>query len=119
MTPDELKQRTKDYSLRVIRLCQALPKKHVARTIGDQLLRSATSVGAQYREALRARSREEFISKVQSALQELEESHYWLELIVESHLMSSRRMRLLLKEADELLAILGSSVRTARSRRQK
>jgi four helix bundle protein len=80
----DLKTRTKQFALRIIRLYKALPNTVEAQVIGKQVLRSGTSVGAQYREATRARSDAEFISKIESGLQELEETIYWLELLVES-----------------------------------
>ncbi|MDZ4686048.1 MAG: four helix bundle protein [Planctomycetaceae bacterium] len=115
--PADLKLRTKEFALRIIRLHAALPRTAVGRVLGDQLLRAGTSVGAQYREAMRSRSRAEFISKTQSALQELEEACYWVELIVESELIPERRLKSLHEEAAELLSMLAASVRTARSRK--
>jgi four helix bundle protein len=79
----DLRSRTKAFALRVIRLYRALPKITEAQVLGKQLLRSGTSVGAQYREAVRARSRAEFISKIETALQELEETIYWIELLAD------------------------------------
>jgi four helix bundle protein len=110
----DLQARTKDFALRVIRLYSSLPKTTVSQVLGKQLLRSGTSVGAQYREAARARSRAEFISKVESSSQELEETTYWLELLAESGVVPQALIVTLLKEADELMAILVSSVKTAK-----
>jgi four helix bundle protein len=110
----DLRERTKRFALRIIRLCDKLPATRSADVIARQILRSGTSVGAQYREACRARSRSEFISKLQSALQELEESSYWLELIVDSGLAKESQMAPLRKEASELLAIFTASILTAR-----
>ena len=115
-TPQDLKVRTKQFALRVIRLYSALPKTTEAQAIGKQVLRSGTSVGAQYREGHRARSNAEFISKLESALQELEETAYWLELLVESEIISQKRLQPLIIEADELTAILVSSVKGAKRR---
>jgi len=103
--PAELRGRTKEFALRIIRMFVALPKTDVARVLGRQVLRSGTSVGANYREAYRARSRAEFISKLGDCLKELEESAYWLELLVDSGTVSSPKMAALLQENSELLAI--------------
>jgi four helix bundle protein len=102
---EDLRLRTKRFALRIIRMFVALPKTDVARVLGRQVLRSGTSVGANYREAYRARSKSEFISKVGDCLKELEETSYWLELLVESTTVPSRRMAALLRETEELLAI--------------
>src|SRR4051794_39323628 len=99
-----LRRRTKAFALRIIRLYSALPKSTVGQVLGKQLLRSGTSVGAQYREACRARSSAEFVSKIESALQELDETTYWLELIIESETMSETRLSDLIREAEEILA---------------
>jgi four helix bundle protein len=111
----DLANRTKQFALGVIRLYSRLPKQTEAQVIGRQMIRSGTSVGAQYREAIRAKSVADFISKVEGALQELEETHYWFELFGEAGiLIDSTHLQLLMKEADELTAILVSSVRTAK-----
>lgn len=108
--PEDLKARTKQFALRVIRLYTSLPKTTEAQVLGKQVLRSATSVGAQYREAQRAKSNADFISKVEGSLQELEETAYWLELLVEAGIVPEARLAPLLQETDELLAILVSIV---------
>lgn len=113
----DLRVRTKEFALRVIRLSSSLPKTNEARVIGGQVLRSGTSVGAHYRESIRARSTAEFISKIEGGLQELEETAYWLELLGESGIVPFSRLEDLQKEADELTAILVSSVKTAKKRR--
>jgi four helix bundle protein len=110
----DLKQRTKNFALRIIKLFSSLPKSPEAQVIGKQILRSGTSVGAQYREACRSRSNSEFISKMQSSLQELDETAYWLELLVEGEMVSADQLSELRKETDELIAIFVSSVKTAR-----
>ncbi len=110
----DLKKRTKDFALRIIRVYSSLPKERVAQVIGKQVLRSGTSVGAHYREACRSRSHAEFISKIEGGLQELEETVYWLELLIESGLVTQARLNLLLKESDELTAILVASVKKAK-----
>ena len=102
----DLKNRTKAFALRVIKLYVALPKTVEAQVLGKQLLRSGTSVGAHYREAQRAKSHLDFISKIEGALQELEESIYWLELIEEAGIFSTERLKPLQHEAEELMAIL-------------
>jgi len=114
MREPDLMKRTKSFSLRVIRLYVAIVKDALSEVLGKQLLRSATSVGAQYREARRARSRAEFCSKVQCCIQEMEESIYWLELIAESGVVKPTLLADLQTEANELLAILVASVKTAK-----
>jgi four helix bundle protein len=114
--PIDLKLRTKRFALRIIRLYSALPKYVLAQTLGKQVLRSGTSVGAQYREGLRSRSNAEIISKWEGALQELEETAYWLELIVESKLLPETRLADLMQECQELTAILVASVKTIKGR---
>jgi len=111
----ELANRTKRFALEVIRLYSRLPKSTEAQVIGRQVLRSGTSVGAQYREAIRAKSVADFINKLEGALQELEETQYWFELLNEADIFrDSVVMTSLMKESDELIAILVSSVRTAK-----
>jgi four helix bundle protein len=109
-----LEARTKALALRVIKLYSALPKAVPAQVIGRQLLRCGTSVGAQYREVIRARSRAEFLSKLRSALQELEETSYWLDLIVEAELLPASRITALRAEVRELTAMFVASINTAR-----
>src|SRR5262249_32951896 len=106
--PEELKSRTKRYALGIIQMFAALPKNEVARVLGRQVLRSGTSVGANYREGCRARSTAEFVSKVGDSLKELEESSYWLELLVDTGNVAAEEMTGLLNETDELLAIFTS-----------
>jgi four helix bundle protein len=101
-----LKQRTKDFALRNIRLFRALPRRTEAYIMGKQLLRSATSVAANYRAACRARSQAEFIAKIGIALEEADESLFWIELLEESNTLPANRLAFLKKEADELTAIL-------------
>lgn len=114
--PKDLKVRTKQFALRVIRVFTSLPTTTVGQTLGKQFLRSGTSVGAHYREACRARSDAEFISKIEGGLQELEETIYWLELVVEAELIPADRLADLLQEASELNAIPTASVRTVKAR---
>ena len=109
-----LKGRTKEFALQVIKLYAALPRKTEALVLGKQFLRSGTSVGAHYREAQRARSNAEFISKFEGGMQELEETLYWLELLEESGIVVGDRVSILQKEANELMAIMVASVKTAK-----
>jgi len=103
-----LKVRTRSFALRIIRLYSSLPKRTDAQVLGKQVLRSGTSVGAHFREGMRAKSKADLISKLEGCLQELEETQYWLELIIESGLVSSPKLGPLLKESDELIAIFVS-----------
>lgn len=112
----DLRVRTKQFALRIIRLYSALPKKTVAQVIGKQVLRSGTSVGANDREATRARSTAEFVSKLEIALQEIEETIYWLELLIESDIVTASRLTSLQTEAEELKAICIASAKTAKQR---
>jgi len=113
--PEDLKPRTKRYALRIIKLFCTLPKSDLARVLGRQVLRSGTSVGANYREAYRARSRPEFVSKLGDCLKELEETSYWLELLVESSVIRGEKMSALLQETDELLAIFTTISKKAKA----
>ena len=113
----DLKSRTKDFALRIIRLYSKLPKSVESQVIGKQVLRSGTSVGAHYREATRARSDAEFISKLGGGHQELEETSYWLELLVESEIVDAERLKDLIQEADELSRIFTTCIKTARDKK--
>jgi four helix bundle protein len=113
----DLRIRTKQYALRVIRLYTSLSKDTVSQVLGRQLLRSGTSVGAHHREASRSRSVAEFVSKMEGALQELDETAYWLELLVESKTVSVDRLAALLEETDQLIAIFVASVKTSKLKR--
>jgi four helix bundle protein len=114
-----IKQRTKLFALRVIRLYGALPKSAEAQVIGKQLLRSGTSVGANYRESRHARSSAEFISKLCVCQQELGESKYWLELLVESGIVSEKKLQSLMDEADELMAIIVATIKKAKAKQPR
>ncbi|HDZ21784.1 MAG TPA: four helix bundle protein [Phycisphaerae bacterium] len=114
MTPDELRRRTKTFALRTIRLTESLPKRRTADVIGRQLLRSGTSVGANYRSACRAKSTADFVAKLGIVEEELDECVYWMELIVEEGLVPDGQLKPLVKETDELLSIVVSSINTAR-----
>jgi len=119
MDKEVMKKRTKQFALRVIRLVESLPKGRTTEVLGRQLLRSGTSVGANYRSACRARSTADFISKMGIVEEEADESLFWMELLVESGIMKTVKLEPLLKEADELLAIAVSSIKTAKSRSRK
>ena len=112
----DLRARTKQYALRIVRLYIALPKKTEAQVLGKQLLRSGTSVGAHYREACRAKSNPDFINKIEGALQELEESTYWLELLAEAGVVVASRLEPLLRETSELTAIFVTMARNTKSK---
>ena len=109
----DLRKRTKVFALRVIRVCASLPGDPESLVMRRQLCRCGTSVGAQYREACRARSPAEFRSKMQSALQELDETSYWFELLVESNTVPTAKLSDLMQEANELIAIFVASIRTS------
>lgn len=112
----DLRLRTKKFALRIIKLCASLPNNREGRILGDQVFRSGTSVGANYREAYRARSRAEFISKLGDSQKELEETIYWMELLTEGGTVKPAKLKLLFAEADELMAIFSSSIITSRDR---
>ena len=112
----ELKKRTKAFALRAMKLVGALPETAVGRTIGTQLVRSATSVGANYRAACRGRSKPEFVAKLGIVVEEADECGYWLELIIEGELMTKALVEQLLLEANELTAIMVASHKTAQSK---
>lgn len=116
MNEQELKNRTKQFGLRIMKLVDALPNTTSGRTIGYQLIRSGTSVGANYRAACRGRSKAEFIAKLGIVIEESDECGYWLELIVEGNLLSKTQVEPLHKKADELTAIFTASVRTTKSK---
>jgi len=111
---NDLIDRTKKYALRIIKLYSALPKDTVSQTLGKQLLRSGTSVGANYREGHRGRSKAEFIAKLGDSLRELEESAYWLELLEEANIFPSERLSELMDETNQLTAIFVTIIKKAR-----
>ncbi|MEF3691685.1 MAG: four helix bundle protein [Candidatus Moraniibacteriota bacterium] len=113
MNSSELKERTKQFALRIIKLVEALPKSMTGRTIGNQLVRSGTSTAANYRAVCRSRSRADFISKLGIVIEECDESAFWLEIIVDSKLMKKDLIDPLLKEVNELVAIFVSSRKTS------
>jgi four helix bundle protein len=110
----DLAMRTKNFALQIIRLFSALPKTTEAQVIGKQVLRSGTSVGANYREAYRGRSKAEFVSKCGDSLRELEETAYWLELLVEGKIVSSDRLSSVRQECDELIAIFVTILKSSK-----
>ena len=114
MTPKELKNRTKRFAVQVIELCRELPPTLDGRTIGGQMIRCGTSVAANYRASCRARSRAEFIAKLGTVEEEADETLFWLEIAVDSRLVTLQRVQTLLKEADELTAIFVASLKTAK-----
>ena len=111
---EELKGRTKQFGLRVIRVVEILDSDRTGRTIGNQLLRCGTSVGANYRAACRARSPAEFRSKLGIVEEEADEAIYWMEMLVEAGLVSEQQLQGLVKEANEILAIVVTSINTSR-----
>ncbi|HJU53808.1 MAG TPA: four helix bundle protein [Pyrinomonadaceae bacterium] len=112
----DLKQRTKAFALRIIRLYTALPKSPEAQVLGKQILRSGTSVGAHYHEACRAKSDADFVSKVEGGLQELDETIYWLELLGEANIFTEERLKPLHQEAEELISMFVTIVKNVKVR---
>jgi four helix bundle protein len=108
---NDLRDRTKVFALQIIRIFSAIPKTTEAQVLGKQLLRSGTSIGANYREAYRARSKAEFISKCGDSLRELEETAYWLELLAEAKIVPAEKLLAVRKECDELIAIFVTILR--------
>jgi len=115
MNESDLKKRTKQFGLRVIRLVESLPSTQTARTIGNQLLRSGISVGANYRAACRGRSKADFVAKAGISLEEADECLYWMEMLQEAGIIPADKLKDLMKEADELVAIFTASIKTARA----
>ena len=115
MNENDLKKRTKQFGLKVIQLVESLPSGQTARTIGNQLLRSGISVGANYRAACRGRSKADFIAKAGISLEEADECLYWMELLQEASIVPAEKLKDLMKEADELVAIFTASIKTARA----
>jgi len=114
MTHEDLKHRTKTYANRIVKLYAALPNNWIAQTLGKQLLRSGTSVGANYRSVCHSKSNSDFINKLRIVEEECEESLFWMELLVENKFVKLERLNGLMKEADEILAIVVASAKTAR-----
>jgi four helix bundle protein len=116
MNEAEFKRRTKDIALRVVKVVQALPKNLVAETIGKQLLRSGTSIGANYRAACRAKSNADIINKLTIVEEEADESMFWIELLTESEIVLEKRLRVLYADIDEIVAMVVSSIKTLRAK---
>ena len=112
MNEQEFKKRTKELALRVIKLVISLPKNTVSEVIGKQLIRSGTSVGANYRAACRARSTADLIAKLRIVEEEADESLYWMELIVEAKLVEVTNLRSIMSETNEILAMTVASIKT-------
>jgi four helix bundle protein len=112
---NDLKKRTKQFGLAVIRLVESLPSGQTARIIGNQLLRSGMSVGANYRAACRGKSKADFIAKAGISLEEADECLYWMELLQEAGIVPAEKLKDLMKEADELVAIFTATIKTARA----
>ena len=115
MTPVDLKLRTKKFAVRVIRMTETLPRNRVADVVGRQVLRSGTSVGANYRAACRAKSRADFVSKMGTVEEECDESLFWMEILVDNNLVKESRLRSLRQEGTEILSIIVTSAKTART----
>ncbi len=115
MTREEMRSRTKAYANRVVKVCQALPDRWVPRTLGAQLLRSATSVGANYRAVCRAKSSADFLNKLKIVEEECDESLFWMEPLVDNGVVASKRLSRLMQEGNEILAIVVASAKTVRS----
>jgi four helix bundle protein len=118
MTTNEMKARTKSFALRIIKLVEALPSNRTADVISRQLVRSGTSVAANYRAACRAKSNADFIAKMGTVEEEADESSFWLEVIIESDLMKEELVKDLKDEADQIVAIMVSSINTARGHKR-
>lgn len=116
---EDLRYRTKTFALRVLRLYSSLPQGAAAQVLGKQLLRSGTSIGANYREAYRARSKAEFVAKVGICLAETEETAYWLELLTEGGIVPSEKLRELIDECDQLIAIFVTIVNKAKQKAER
>ena len=114
--PEELRNRTKSFAIRIVKLYNSLPYKSAAQVLGKQLLRSGTSVAANYRAACRARSRAEWIAKIGIVVEEADETVFWLEMLVDCEVVSPRSVAEILKEGHELSALFTASQKTARSR---
>jgi four helix bundle protein len=115
MTKDEMKLRTKKYALRVIKAVQALPNDRAANVLGSQLLRSGTSVGANYRAACRAKSTADFVNKLKIVEEEGDESLFWMELLVEAGITPQQKLGELMKEGDEIVSIVVAALKTTRA----
>ena len=116
-SPEELRDRTKTFAIRIVRLFRALPRSIEAQVMGKQLLRCGTSVAANYRAVCRARSKAEFVARIGIVAEEADESVHWLEMLEETRTLSSQRLQNIMKEAKELAAIFSASQKTSRDNR--
>ncbi len=117
MTHEEMKTRTKQFALRIIRLVQTLPSNMAAQIIGRQLLRSGTSVGANYRAACRAKSTADFIHKLSIVEEETDESIYWMELLIDGQIIKENLLKNLTDEGNQILSIVVASIKTSKEKR--
>ena len=117
MTQEEMKARTKQFALRILKLVRSLPPNLVTETIGKQLLRSGTSVGANYRASCRAKSSADFINKLAIVEEEADESIYWMELLIEAQIVKENLLKNLIDEGNQILSIVVSTIRTAKEKR--
>lgn len=116
MDHHDMRDRTKAFAVRVVRLVAALPKNRVGDVLGRQLLKSGTSIGTNYREAVRASSKRHLVTTLEIAAREADETLYWLEMLAETDTIESKRLRDLTQECDELIAILTTTIKTAKKR---
>ncbi|KPL11660.1 four helix bundle protein [candidate division BRC1 bacterium SM23_51] len=114
MNKHEVLRRTKQFALRVVQLVESLPRGRTTEVLGRQLLRSGTSVGANYRAACRAKSQADFVAKMGIVEEEADEALYWMELLVEAGIVKAQKLESLMKETDEILSITVASIKTAR-----
>ena len=117
MNPEEFKKRTKAFAIRIIGLVDSLPRSRSTNVIANQLMRSGTSVGANYRAACRAKSKADFVSKLGTVEEECDESLYWMELLIDARKMKASRLTALMQEGEEILAMVCAWLNTARSRK--
>jgi four helix bundle protein len=115
MTPEQMKQRTKAYAIRIVKLVDALPNTRICSRLGQQLLDAGTSVGANYRAVCRAKSRADFINKLRIVEEECDESLYWMEILIEAGQIKPSRLHDLMNEGAQILAIVVASAKTARN----
>jgi four helix bundle protein len=118
MNQEQMKERTKAFALRIVKLADALPRGRAASVIGDQLLRSGTSVAANYRSVRRARSRADFLNKLGVVEEESDETGFWLEMLADAGLVKSSRLTALRTECNEITAIVVAMIKTAKTRRK-
>ena len=119
MDRDDLRKRTKEFALRIVKLVDALPRRPLGDVLGRQLLKAGTSIGANYREGWRASSRKHFVSIIEISLREADETLYWLELLAQSGAIKPSRLSDLIDECNELVAIFTATAKTARKTQTK